>query len=165
MAGAGVPQSDDEDEQPFRVWCGLLGELRSLLDVPCLALTATASTSTRSAISQALGLQNAVTVVKSQDRYNILLAVKKVTPDVCCTFSSLLQLIRRRGVECPRVLVYCRTQKDFASLYLLFNRVLGEKAFCPEGQPTGETSRGDVSLQHSMPKQTGHTGVPSRSQR
>ena len=39
-----------ETDDPFRVWCGLVGELRSLLSAPLLALTATASRTTREII-------------------------------------------------------------------------------------------------------------------
>ena len=57
-----------EEEEPFRVWCGMVDKLRSLLDVPCLALTATASASTIKAFTLALRLRNAVEIVKSPDR-------------------------------------------------------------------------------------------------
>ena len=70
-------QGVSEEEEPFRVWCGLVGEPRSLLDVPCLALTATASASTRKALILALRLRNAVEIVKSPDRPNIHLSVKE----------------------------------------------------------------------------------------
>ena len=115
------------------MWCGLVGELRSILDVPCLALTATASIATRSAISHALGLMNAVEIVKSPDRANIHLSVIKVNPDFQNTFGRLLELVQKLGITCPRILIYCRTQNDCSSLYLYFHHALGRKAYCPEG--------------------------------
>ena len=45
-----------ETDYPFRVWCGLVGELRSLLSAPLLALTATASRTTREIILHSLGM-------------------------------------------------------------------------------------------------------------
>ncbi len=126
--------TDGHDDDPFRVWCGLVGELRSLLDVPCLALTATASTATRSILNQALGLRNAVQIVKSPDRPNIFLCVKKVHPGPETTFCWLLQRLNTLGINCPRVLVYCKTQNACAFLYTHFQRSLGGKAFFPEGE-------------------------------
>ena len=64
----------------------LVGKLRPLLNVSCLALTATASTATRSILNQTLGLRNAVQIVKSPDRPNMLLCIKKVHLDPETTF-------------------------------------------------------------------------------
>ncbi|XP_062507710.1 uncharacterized protein LOC134184109 [Corticium candelabrum] len=140
-------QNVSEEEEPFRVWCGLVGELRSLLDVPCLALTATASASTRKALTLALGLRNAVEIVKSPDRPNVHLSVKRVAPDFETTFDWLLRMIQTLGVACPRVLVYCRTQNACASLYLHFKHTLGKRAFSPEGETLVENRL--VEMYHS----------------
>lgn len=61
------------------VWFGLVGELRSLLPVslPVLALTATASLTTRKKLLKHLELKKCLEVVRSPDRSNIRLAVKK----------------------------------------------------------------------------------------
>lgn len=145
--GAGLHVSSEEEEEPFRVWCGLVGELRSLLDVPCLALTATASATTRTALTLALGLRNAVEIVKSPDRPNIHLSVDRVAPDLETTFSWLLGMVQTSGVACPRVLVYCRTQNACASLYLHFNHTLGRRVFSPEGETSLENRL--VEMYHS----------------
>ena len=120
-------QNVSEGEEPFRVWCGLVDELRSLLDVLCLAITATVSASTRKALTLALELQIAVKIVKSPDRPNIHLSVKRVAPDFETIFDWLLKIIQTLGVACPRILVYCRTQEARASLYLHFNHTLGKR--------------------------------------
>ena len=48
-----------DEKGPFRKWCGLVGEIRSFLlkQVPFLALTATASPSTREKIIKSLSLK------------------------------------------------------------------------------------------------------------
>lgn len=76
-------------DAPFRKWCGLVGELRSLLPVslPVLSLTATASLTTCKKIMKHLGLQKCLEVVRSPDRSNIRLAVKKVSSDATNTLS------------------------------------------------------------------------------
>ena len=89
--GVSFDCTDGHDDDPFRVWCGLIGELRPLLDVPCLALTATASTATRSILNQTLGLRNAVQIVKSSNKPNIFLCVKKVHPYPETTFCWVLK--------------------------------------------------------------------------
>lgn len=58
----------------------------SLLPVPVLAVTATASSATRKSITK----QQQVEVVKRPDRDNIRLAMKKVLSDPLETFSWLL---------------------------------------------------------------------------
>ena len=119
----------------------------SLLDVPCLALTAIASSSTRKGLTLALGLRNAVEIVKSPDRPNIHLSVKRVAPDFETTFDCLLRMIQTLGVACPRVLVYAAESGACASLYLHFNHTLGKRAFSPEGETLVENQL--VEMYHS----------------
>lgn len=67
-----------------RKCCGIVGKLPSLLPVPVpvLAVKPTASKATRkSIINMHLGMKQCVEVVKSPDRDNIRLAVKKVLSD------------------------------------------------------------------------------------
>ncbi|XP_078356451.1 ATP-dependent DNA helicase RecQ-like [Oculina patagonica] len=49
-------EKDNSNKEPFRKWCGAVGELRSLLPqgIPMLALTATASAATRKEIIRML---------------------------------------------------------------------------------------------------------------
>ena len=98
--------TDGHDNNPFCIWCGLVNELRPLLDVSCLALTATASTDTRSILNQTLGIRNAVQTVKSPDRPNMLKCIKKVHPDSETTFCWVLKRLYTLGINCSRVLVY-----------------------------------------------------------
>ena len=62
-------EKKDENE-PFRKWCGLVGEIRSFLpkQVPFLALTATASSSTRNKIIKSLSLNRCLEITVSPNR-------------------------------------------------------------------------------------------------
>ncbi|KAJ8369350.1 hypothetical protein SKAU_G00093780 [Synaphobranchus kaupii] len=59
-------------DSPFRKWCGLVGELRSILpvSVPVLALTATASLSTRKKLIKQLGLVHCLEIVRNLHALN-----------------------------------------------------------------------------------------------
>ena len=98
--------TDGHDDDPFRAWCGLVGKWRPLLDVSCLTLTTTASTATTTILNQTLGLRNAVQIVKSPNRPNILMCIKKVHPDLETTFCWVLKRLYTLEMNCPRVLVY-----------------------------------------------------------
>ena len=59
-------ESADESKEPFRAWCGKVGELSFLLGgIPMVALTATATNLTRSALIHQLDLQS------GDDDYNL----------------------------------------------------------------------------------------------
>ena len=123
-----------ETDDPFRVWCGLVGELRSLLSAPLLALTATASRTTREIILHSLGMAGrCYEIIKSPERDNIFLAVQKVDSNVETTFNFLVKLVSIWQVRCPRVLIYCQTQRVCSDLYTHFHYELGDKAYWPEG--------------------------------
>ena len=67
----GLRDVDGEDTEPFRVWCGLVGELRSLFSAPLLALTATASSTTKERIIRCLGMTDrCYEITQSPDRDN-----------------------------------------------------------------------------------------------
>lgn len=136
LCRGGVSAMDvvQDDSEPFRVWCGLVGELRSLLSAPLLALTATASRTTKDAIIRCLGMTDrCYEITKSPDRDNIYLSVEKVNTDLQSTFDFLLKKLKSLQVQCPRVLVYCQTQSVCSDLYTLFHSELGDKGYWPVG--------------------------------
>ena len=96
-------------KNPFRKWCGFVGEIRSLLpSVPLLALTATATATTRKKILSVLAFNHGIEIVLSPDRKNVKLCVKKVTDDISQNFSWLAKEIEMKGVACPKTLIYVR---------------------------------------------------------
>ena len=71
----------------------VLGEIRALLGrIPMLALTATATTATRTALISQLGMQRCVEIVRSPDRPNIRLSVARIGSDLHHVFSPLINL-------------------------------------------------------------------------
>ncbi|XP_062516144.1 uncharacterized protein LOC134191539 [Corticium candelabrum] len=124
--------TDGHDNNPFCIWCGLVNELRPLLDVSCLALTATASTDTRSILNQTLGIRNAVQTVKSPDRPNMLKCIKKVHPDSETTFCWKLKML----------LHFIHSLSEF----------LGGNTFFPEGENRMENRL--IEMFHSTTPET-----------
>ena len=132
--GAGVSECKDTAEEPFRVWCGLVGELQSLVSAPLLALTATASKFTRNAVIHSLGMTDrCYEIVKSPDRPNIFLSVQKIESSVE-NFDFLVTVVKKWQINCPRVVVYCQTQSTCSLLYTHFHYQLGDKGYWPEGE-------------------------------
>ena len=67
--------------------------------MPLLALSATASKDVRKKVVKTLGLRQYVEIVKSPDRVNIRLAVKKITADPTKTFSWLIREVESKGKD------------------------------------------------------------------
>ena len=85
----------------------MVGEIRALLGrIPMLALTATATTATRTALISELGMQRCVEIVRSPDRPNIRLSVARIGSDLHHVFSPLINRLKTRQLSCERVLVY-----------------------------------------------------------
>ena len=78
-------------KNPLRKWCGLVGELESVIpkSVPVFTVTATASKETRMDIIKHFGLINCVEIVQSPDRPNIRL-VGMLTMNELITENKLL---------------------------------------------------------------------------
>ncbi len=139
-------------DAPFRKWCGFVGELRSLLPVslPELALTATVSLTTRKKTLKLLGQQKCLEVVRSPDRSNIRLAVKKVSSDATNTFSWLVNELIVKGPQTARTVIYC---KSISNCSMLFHDVFlashGQRSVHPPGASNVSSNR-VVDMFHSM---------------
>lgn len=78
-------------EKAFRKWFGRINEIRSLVGkVPLVALTATATKSTRLQIMESLEMKNPALFIDSPNRHNISYAVKVATPDPARPFNAWL---------------------------------------------------------------------------
>ena len=114
----------------------MVGEIRALLGrIPMLALTATATTATQTALISQLGMQRCVKIVRSPDRPNIRLSVARIGSDLHHVFSPLINRLKTRQLSCERVLVYCRRIDHCATLFSLFHRELGSHGYWPHGSP------------------------------
>ena len=137
-----------EDEDPFREWCGKVGELRALVSSPLVALTATATRPTRLALKSKLGLKQCRVIDQSPDRPNISLMVFKVSPqNPVSYFSGTIQELKTKGIHCSR-LVYCQKISDCSSLYIDFMGELGDRAYWPDGSPHVSNHR-LIAMYHS----------------
>ena len=99
-----------------------------------LAVTATASAMTRDVIKKELGMQGCLEVVKSPDRTNIRLAVKKVSTNQCETFAWLCQELKSKGPNTEKVVIYCKSIDYCGLLYWdVFKLLLGDNSVFPAG--------------------------------
>ena len=139
-----------DNKDPFRKWCGRVGEIRSLLPqgVPLLALTATATAATRKRIKNLLSFKQGMEIIVSPNRKNVKLVIKKVTSDIACNFSWLVEEVSRKGVECARTLIYVKDYQTCGELYNFFMNSLQDKAYWPTNSPKKSTSR-IVAMYHS----------------
>ena len=85
----------------FRKSYGEIGTIRSCLgpDVPCLALTATATRQTRLDIYNILGMNNSKMVVKDANKPNVRYSVLKVSDNSRKTFQWLVDEIACHGIN------------------------------------------------------------------
>lgn len=138
----------DGKKLPFREWCGRIAELRAVVKVPVLALTATASKSTRLRLIRDLEMQDCIQIIRSPDRANIRLSVVRMSTDPAHCYGPLIQLLRRERKACPRVLVYCSRVNTCTLLYTTFHQVLGNDSYFPPSEQ-GKMRNSLIALFHS----------------
>ena len=120
---------------PFRYWYGNIAEIRSLVssDVPVIALTATASKSTKHKIFESLSLMKNSTFVleRNPDKPNLKFYVQYVKKDleISLLFDFLIEEIRKQKTECERTIIFCQTRKQCAVVYQTFAESLGKSLY------------------------------------
>ena len=128
---------------------GCLGELRSLAgpNVPVVALTATASLETRKMIMKDLCMADkSFQLVVDPNKTNIkywVFETGRGREDICDDFDWLVDLIKRKGKETPRMLVFFRKIDHISDVFEHLATSLGEQAyvnFTPEG-PNDDRNR------------------------
>ncbi|KAL5487077.1 hypothetical protein EMCRGX_G019636 [Ephydatia muelleri] len=97
-----------------------LGAVRSLIPshVHMMALTATATVSTRDTVISILGMKSPTIVSASPDKPNISYTVRD-KGNIEETFSPLQQKLQSLRCQMPRVIIYCR-KEECSQLYLFF---------------------------------------------
>ena len=122
----------------YRPMYGCLGELRSLAgpNVPVVALTATASLETRKMIMKDLCMtDSAYQLVVDPNKENIkywVLETGRGRDDICEEFDWLVDLIRRKGKDTPRMLVFFRKIDHISDVFEDLATTLGEQAYICE---------------------------------
>lgn len=117
-------------EKAFRKWFGRINEIRSLVGkVPLVALTATATKSTRLQIMESLEMKNPALFIDSPNRHNISYAVKVATPDPASTFQCMVKHLKEQKQNYERTIIYCQTIKATYFLYGFFESELGNDMY------------------------------------
>lgn len=117
----------------FRKWFFRLSELRSLTKAPVMALTATATKSTRETIYNVLrfDVSSCSYFGDSPNKKNITYGVQKIDKNTRPIeyFSSLIEELTEKGKCTDRVIVYTQTIKQCHQIYSSLVGALGEKLF------------------------------------
>ena len=79
--------------------------------VPLIALTATATKSTRLNILRSLEMHESALLMESPNRHNICYAVGAVTPDPAKNFQIMVKDLREQKGNYERTITYCQTIK------------------------------------------------------
>ena len=99
-----------------------------------LALTATASTATFSAVCQRLSLVDPVLVGYPPNRMNITYSVKPL-PSMNSFCNDLLEKIKVLGLQYPKTVIFCRKYYDCGTLYHMLQQKLGDYFTYPPSYP------------------------------
>lgn len=99
-----------------------------------MALTATATKQLRKRIALILGMCGESIVAFSPCKDNIMYAVSNFQT-MEATFLPVAQKLLKEGVNCPRMIIYCRSYGDCADVYLFLKKFLGSKFTFPENAP------------------------------
>lgn len=124
--------------QSFRKEFSHLGEIRSI--VPCsvhlMALTATATLSTRKYIVSNLGMQDPAIIYIPPVKNNIAYFVAdKPKSGISAAFSPIVEKLIRERDKMDRLIIFCRTYDDVIGIHRYFLNALGEYYTEPKGSP------------------------------
>lgn len=117
---------------PFRECYSRLHELRALASsVPVIALTATATRSTRETIFEVLMLRQPVVIYESVNKKNIIYSVKYINKenDLDHYFGWVYDEIVEKKELCDRTIIYCQTIKQSSMIYATIKGMLGHHMY------------------------------------
>ena len=99
-----------------------------------MALTATATKTTRREIFRVMCMCKPTVIYVPPIKSNIVYAVKKKTP-IRTDFAYLLMELKRNRTKSGRVIIFCKRYKDVTAIYRYFKRALGREFIEPIGAP------------------------------
>ena len=99
-----------------------------------IALTATATVSTRNKVITTLGMVDPYILAISPHKPNIAYWVSEMKP-LEVTFAPLIDELRRKRCRMPRVIIFCQRYDDCAALYETFLIALDKEFTEPVGAP------------------------------
>ena len=97
--------------------------------VGVMALTATASKPLREKVELLLGMRNPFTMISSPEKRNITVALFPIRGyneyEVPKGFQCILDEIRQKLIELPRIMIFCKRKSDCPKLYMYFKMCMG----------------------------------------
>lgn len=121
----------------FRKEFSHLGEIRSLMPnkTHVMAITATATLSSRRIICQVLGMEEVALVSEVPNRPNIEYSLKSEDQPIEVVFAPLVEELRCNRCAMDRVIVFCRNLDGAAFLYAYFQSRLQKESLEPISAP------------------------------
>lgn len=100
--------SNNKTRSAFRVWYSRLNEIKSLVDVPFMALTATATQQTKDKIFDLLELRKPKEITESPNKVNVRYTVQKLDNSVPIVenFRCLINELKLKGKGTTRSIIY-----------------------------------------------------------
>ena len=92
-----------------------------------MALTATATKSTRKEICKSLGMIRPVLILLSTEKNNIIYKVSEKIEGFEETFAPLVELCSKH-TKMEKTIIFCRTYDQTSHIYLFFKYMLGQAA-------------------------------------
>ena len=120
----------------FRIEFARLGEIRSILPphTRVMALTATASVQLRASIVKTLGMNNLMIISVSPDKHNIKYSVIPFL-SIKDSFTPFFHMLLEKRIKMDRMIIFCPTLDECATMYLLIWKELGPHFLHPEDVP------------------------------
>ena len=111
-----------------------------------MALTATASKSTRKKISHSLGMKRVLVLLISQspNKQNIFHCLNSQQKDVQEAFALLVSEIKQQRTSTDRTIIFCRTYNSCTGVYFYFKKSLGKEI--TDHEPQGFPNHAELRL-------------------
>ena len=121
----------------FRTEFSHLGEIRSLLSssVHVMALTATATKTSRRAICRVLGMQAPLIISESPNKPNIKYSVIPKSAPFEESLAFLVEELESKRANVDKTIIFCRTYETVTAIYRYFKANLRESMTEPPGFP------------------------------
>ena len=113
-----------------------LGEIRSIIPecVRVMALTATATKTTRKFIIDSLSMQ-LPEIIYIPPVKNIIYVVLDKPKDIGDYFERIVEKLKVEGISMHRMIIFYKTHKNIITIYSYFKQKLGECMTEPPGSP------------------------------
>ena len=122
--------------ESFRHEFSRLGEIRSVIPegVNVMALTATATRTTRNDVIKSLDMQTPVIVSIPPIKDNIIYCVSQKN-SICLSLGPVVDKLVAQRTSMDRIIIFCRTYDEVTEIYYFFKRKLGSQFTEPPGAP------------------------------